>query len=96
MSSRRTQASLWFGVVTGVMLLVLSWLTVALLQLERDEREARRDSAVQERLRLALWRMDSWMSPQLARENLQPVTTPPFHPQPPPGRAASVVSARTK
>ena len=74
MSSRRTQASLWFGVVTGVMLLVLSWLTVALLQLERDEREARRDSAVQERLRLALWRMDSWMSPQLARENLRPAS----------------------
>ena len=72
--TQRAQASLWFGAVTGVMLLVLSWLTVALVQLDGDEREARRDSAVQERLRLALWRMDSWLSPQLARETLRPAS----------------------
>lgn len=74
MSSPRAQASLWFCAVTGVMLLVLSWLTVALLQLDGDERDARREAVVQERLRLALWRMDSWMSPQLARENLRPAS----------------------
>ena len=71
MSSPRGSASLWFLVVAGVMVAVLSWLTVALVQLDGDEREARREAAVHERLRLALWRMDSWLSPQLARENLR-------------------------
>lgn len=74
MSSPRAQASLWFVGVVGVICAVLTWLTVALLQLDGDEREARRESAVQERLRLALWRMDSWMAPQLARENLRPAS----------------------
>lgn len=74
MSSPRGRSSLWFVVVAGVMLAVLSWLTVALLQLDGDERDARREAAVQERLRLALWRMDSWLSPQLAREALRPAS----------------------
>ena len=74
MSSPRGRASLWFVAVAGVMLAVLSWLTVALLQLDGDERDARRQAAVQERLRLALWRMDSWLSPQLARETLRPAS----------------------
>lgn len=74
MTSLRGHASLWFCVVTGVMLLVLSWLTVTLLQLDGNERDARRESVVQERLRLALWRMDSWLSPQLARETLRPAS----------------------
>ncbi|MFK7739738.1 MAG: sensor histidine kinase [Planctomycetota bacterium] len=72
MTSPRSQARMWFAVVAGVMLLVLGWLTVALLRLERDERIARRETIVQERMRLALWRMDSWLSPQLARESLRP------------------------
>lgn len=74
MSSPRGRSSVWFVVVAGVMLAVLSWLTVALLQLDGDERDARRQAAVQERLRLALWRMDSWLSPQLARETLRPAS----------------------
>ena len=74
MSSPRGSASLWFVIVAIVMVAVLSWLTVALVQLDGDEREARREAAVHERLRLALWRMDSWLSPQLARENLRPAS----------------------
>lgn len=72
MSPHRRRATAWFVVVAGVMLAVLSWLTVALLQLDGDERDARRQAAAQERMRLALWRMDSWMSPELARESLRP------------------------
>jgi len=71
-TSPRGRASLWFVVVAGVMLAVLSWLTVALLDLDEGERVARRQSALHERLRLALWRMDSWLSPQLARETMRP------------------------
>jgi hypothetical protein len=45
-----------------------------LVQLDRDEVQARRQAAVHERLRLALWRMDSWLSPQLAREAMRPAS----------------------
>ncbi|MCK5944239.1 MAG: hypothetical protein KAI24_19790, partial [Planctomycetes bacterium] len=74
MTSPRWAASWWFVGVTGVMLAVLSWLTVTLLQLDHDEREARRQAAGQERMRLALWRMDSWLAPQLVRESLRPAS----------------------
>ncbi len=74
MTPRRRRAALGFAAVAGVMLAVLSWLTVALLQLDTDEREARREAAVQERLRLALWRMDSWLAPQLAYESMRPTS----------------------
>ena len=71
MNSRRFRASLWFVIVTGVMSLVLSWLTVTLLQLDADGREARRQAMLHEKLRLALWRMDSWLGPQLASESMR-------------------------
>jgi len=74
LSSPRGSALWWFVGVTALMLAVLSWLTVALLQLDLDEREARREAARQERLRLALWRMDSWLAPQLVRESLRPAS----------------------
>jgi signal transduction histidine kinase len=70
----RVRAAVWFGVVVAVMLAVLGWLTFALLELEQNEWDARREAAQQERLRLALWRMDSWLSPQLAREALRPAS----------------------
>ncbi|MFO1030896.1 MAG: HAMP domain-containing sensor histidine kinase [Planctomycetota bacterium] len=68
--------STWLG-FTGValaLLAVVSWLTVVLVRLDRDEVEARRQAVVHERLRLALWRMDSWLAPMLAREGLRPAT----------------------
>lgn len=72
MTSPRAHARWWFLVVACVMLAVLSWLTATLLRLDRDERAARYDAVLQERVRLALWRLDSWLSPQLARESLRP------------------------
>lgn len=71
---QRRRALGGFAIVAGVMLAVLSWLTVALLRLDLDERQARQQAAVQERLRLALWRMDSWLSPQLALESMRPAS----------------------
>lgn len=61
-----------FAVVALALLAVVSWLTVVLVRLDRDEVEARRQAFVHERLRLALWRMDSWLAPMLAREGLRP------------------------
>ena len=73
MSPARSRAWLGFGITAAVLLAVVSWLTVVLVQLDRDELQARRQAALHERLRLALWRMDSWLSPLLAREAMRPV-----------------------
>ena len=47
-------------------------LSLAALQLERSEAEARRSAAVEEDVRLALWRMDSAVAPLVARESGRP------------------------
>lgn len=68
------RAWIGFGAVALALLAVVSWLTVVLVQLDRDEVDARRQAFVHERLRLALWRMDSWLAPVLAREGLRPAS----------------------
>jgi signal transduction histidine kinase len=50
----------------------LAWSTRAVLRLEADERAARRQAVVEENARLALWRMDSWLTPLLAQEGARP------------------------
>jgi signal transduction histidine kinase len=73
-SSPRARA--WFGFsLTAVVLLgVVTWLTVALLRLDRDEVHARAQASTHERLRLALWRLDSWLASLIAREALRPAS----------------------
>lgn len=68
------RAWLGFGAVALALLAVVSWLTFVLVRLDRDEVDARRQAFVHERLRLALWRMDSWLAPVLAREGLRPAS----------------------
>lgn len=70
----RTKAWAWFVATAVPLLAVVSWLTAALLQLDRDELHARRQAELHEKVRLALWRMDSWLSPQLAREAMRPAS----------------------
>lgn len=72
MTTARSRSWVGFSITAAVLVAVVSWLTFALLQLDRDEVQARRQAAMHERLRLALWRMDSWLSPQLAREAMRP------------------------
>jgi signal transduction histidine kinase len=55
-----------------VVLAALGWITVTVLGLERAEIRARTDAGHQESLRLALWRMDSWLASLLAREAARP------------------------
>ena len=61
-------------VIVGVALVIaaLVWITWQALRLEDRERAARRDAAFQESLRLALWRMDSALTPIIAREAARP------------------------
>jgi signal transduction histidine kinase len=72
MRPARGRTWLGFAVTAAVLVGVVAWQTVVLLRLDRDEVQARTQAALQERLRLALWRMDSWLSPQLAREAMRP------------------------
>jgi signal transduction histidine kinase len=61
-----------YGTCAAVVLSVLVWVTVMVLGLERSELRARTDAGHQESLRLALWRMDSWLASLLAREAARP------------------------
>lgn len=65
-SSKRTVAL----VVAALILLVagVGWISASALRLERGEVQARRQAALEEAVRLALWRMDSFVAPILARE----------------------------
>lgn len=47
----------------------MGWVTTVALRLDSLERAARRDAELEERVRLALWRMDSALAPLLAAEN---------------------------
>ncbi|MEQ1748981.1 MAG: HAMP domain-containing sensor histidine kinase [Prosthecobacter sp.] len=56
------------AVFTGAML----WISVRTLDLEEQRRQTAEDAQVQEKVRLALWRMDSLASALLIRENSRP------------------------
>ncbi len=59
----------------GVVILVaggLGWVTAAALRLEREQLDARARSEWDARVRLALWRLDSRISPLLTREDSRP------------------------
>ena len=72
-TNARRRAWTWFLVTATALLALLVWLSVVVVGLERDELRARRASADEQNLRLALWRMDSWLAPRLAREALRPI-----------------------
>ncbi|HLP84978.1 MAG TPA: hypothetical protein VK157_11570, partial [Phycisphaerales bacterium] len=61
-------------VIVGIVLIIaaLVWITWQALRLEDRERAARQEAAFQESLRLALWRMDSALTPIIAREAARP------------------------
>jgi len=57
-----------FGVCNLVVVAALVRISAVVLQLERSELKARAETDYQESLRLAMWRMDSWLSLFLARQ----------------------------
>jgi signal transduction histidine kinase len=60
--------------VLGVLgaLLALAWVTVSTLRLETREADAQRQNRLNEAVRLVLWRMDSALTPIIAREAARP------------------------
>lgn len=82
MRSTRT----WWMIFAGCAMVVLGslvWVTAEMGRLERVGTLARAEADHQEAMRLALWRLDSWFAPQLAREAARPYFDyQPFYPQP--------------
>lgn len=67
-------ARLWFGfaLVLSVVLAAMGWLSATAVRLDRAEAAARQRAAIEENVRLALWRMDSALAPLLAQEGAHP------------------------
>jgi signal transduction histidine kinase len=61
-----------FLLIAGLVLGALGWATHAALRLEERHAADRADAEEYSQLRFALWRLDSWVLPQLAREDSRP------------------------
>ncbi len=61
-----------FVVCLGVAMAAMGWISVTALRLDHAEADARRQAALEENVRLALWRMDSALAPLIAQENARP------------------------
>jgi signal transduction histidine kinase len=61
-----------FGVSFAIVLAAMAWVSFHMLRLERRNAEARHEAAVEEVVRLALWRMDAAISPMLMKESARP------------------------
>jgi signal transduction histidine kinase len=72
MKNSSSRVWLIYALCVAALLGGMALMTRRALDLERAEREARGKAAVQERIRLALWRMDSSMAAMLARESARP------------------------
>jgi signal transduction histidine kinase len=72
--SRARRWWLVFAACNVVVALALVWITRVVLDLERRELAARAETDYQQSLRLAMWRMDSWLALLLAREAARPDT----------------------
>src|SRR5262245_15990666 len=72
---------LTFMLCSVVMLCVMAWVSTTALRLDRSQAEARAQAELEEKVRLALWRMDSMLSPLVAQESARPYFTySAFHP----------------
>ena len=61
-----------FAIGSGLALAALTWISSALLELEQDKEFAQHHAQESNTMRLALWRMDAWLAPQLAQEAARP------------------------
>ena len=69
---RPARAAALFGLCLAVLFAAMAWLSVELVALDRAERAAREDAAMEEAVRLALWRMDSALTPIVAEHSARP------------------------
>lgn len=72
MRTRRRLTWIIFAVCILAVLEGLGWVTWRALRLERREREAQAQAQFQQSIRLALWRMESQVTPLIAAEAARP------------------------
>jgi signal transduction histidine kinase len=63
---------LTYAVISALVLSALGWVTATALQMEEEKWQERADAQYTDKLHLALWRLDSRISPILAREDSRP------------------------
>jgi signal transduction histidine kinase len=61
-----------FAACSLVLLGVMGWVSLTALRLDRARAEAQVQADVEEKVRLALWRMDAMLAPLLAQESARP------------------------
>lgn len=66
---------LWlaFAVCAAVLLGAVTWVTATAVKLQRAQTDAARQAQLEEKVRLALWRMDSLLAPLIVQESAWPV-----------------------
>ena len=66
--------SVWsaFAICAAVLLAAVTWVTATALRLQRSQVEAQRQAQAEEKVRLALWRMDSLLAPLIVQESSWP------------------------
>lgn len=71
-----------FGLCLVTVLGAMGWISLTMLRLDREEHEARRRAQIEERVRLALWRLDTAAVPLLAAAAAWPPGQPGEFPLP--------------
>ncbi|MFO0897607.1 MAG: HAMP domain-containing sensor histidine kinase [Pirellulales bacterium] len=61
-----------YGLGVALVVAALAWLTAAALRIDRAESAARQKAAFEERVQLALWRLDAAAAPLVAQESARP------------------------
>jgi signal transduction histidine kinase len=63
--------SIWLGfaLCLAIVLAAMGWISLSAVRSDRAETETRRQAAVEDKVRLALWRIDSALAPMLAQES---------------------------
>lgn len=86
---RRTQVLPLFGLCAAALVGVMAWLTATVRRLDEAERRGREQAALEESVRLSLWRMESLLAPLIAQENTRSPTAYARAAPPGPGAPAS-------
>ncbi len=61
-----------FGACAAVVLVAMGWISLTTLSLEQAQLQAGQKAELEERVRLALWRMDSALAPLIVEESARP------------------------
>ena len=87
----RRQVLPLFALCAAAIVGIMGWLTLTVRRLDEAERRGRGEAAQEEKVRLALWRMESQLAPLVAQESVQPLEA--YRPSPAARPAAALPSS---